>query len=218
MSETAHATHTRQAGTAWPAMRVALHVGAVVLNGILFAVLAFELRDGSSGLAWTMAAAIALVALAQAVLLLLSRRQASPEASEGMQGDDWEEAQGDAWDEAPDQWAATDDEPAPGDAWQEETRSHDAWSDEQATGARDDDVYTVGCPSCGTAFTVTAEMVDRGEIHCVNCGVGGHVGSEDLDRDSVHAVTCQGCSDVYQAHTEASTCPACGVQNEDILA
>ncbi len=77
----------------------------------------------------------------------------------------------------------------------------------------DDDNYIVGCPGCGTVFTVTPTEIEVGQFSCHNCGRNGHVRDHDLDSATIREEVCNSCGNLYHEWKEHSECPICHTMN-----
>lgn len=78
----------------------------------------------------------------------------------------------------------------------------------------DESSFVVGCPGCGTVFTVTEDELAVGEFACQNCGRQGYVKDEDLSESAIQEETCTTCGNKYFEYLEYSECPICHTYNE----
>ncbi len=78
----------------------------------------------------------------------------------------------------------------------------------------DEDNFIVGCPGCGTVFTVTQKELDSGKFGCHNCGRPGFVKDHNLNRSTIRNEVCRTCGNKYLEYAEHSECPVCHTFNE----
>lgn len=80
--------------------------------------------------------------------------------------------------------------------------------------APDTDNYIVGCPGCGTVFTVTEGELEEGGFACHNCGRPGYVKDHKFNRSAMQKETCRKCGNTYVEYLEHSECPVCHTFNQ----
>lgn len=77
----------------------------------------------------------------------------------------------------------------------------------------DEDNYIVGCPGCGTVFSVTEDSVRQGEFACHNCGRPGVIKDHNLQSSTIRQEVCATCGNRYFEYREHSECPVCHTYN-----
>ncbi len=77
----------------------------------------------------------------------------------------------------------------------------------------DDENFIVGCPGCGTVFTVDEDEVAAGSFQCHHCGRAGYVRDHDLNASQIREEVCATCGNLYHEWMEHSECPICHTMN-----
>lgn len=75
------------------------------------------------------------------------------------------------------------------------------------------DQLMLGCPGCGTVFSLEATEIDD-VFACRNCGRKGYIRDHNLSRTSIRVEMCRSCGHRYEEYQEYSECPACHTFNE----
>lgn len=78
----------------------------------------------------------------------------------------------------------------------------------------EEDNFIVGCPGCGTVFTITQDELDVGNFGCHNCGRAGYIKDYQLNRSAINEEVCRSCGNKYLEYMEFSECPICHTYNE----
>lgn len=77
----------------------------------------------------------------------------------------------------------------------------------------EEDNYVLGCPGCGTVFSLTESDMEGGEFECRNCGRQGFIGDRDLNKQEIREERCENCGATYLEYKEHSECPECHTFN-----
>lgn len=77
----------------------------------------------------------------------------------------------------------------------------------------DEDNFIVGCPGCGTVFTLTANAMEAGNFSCQNCGRPGFVKDYSLNTKGIEKEVCRTCGNSYLEYRTDSECPVCHTYN-----
>ncbi len=77
----------------------------------------------------------------------------------------------------------------------------------------DEDNFIVGCPGCGTVFTVTEDQLEAGSFDCHNCGRTGYVKDFNLNKGHIQQEVCRTCGNKYLEYRDDSECPICHTYN-----
>lgn len=76
-----------------------------------------------------------------------------------------------------------------------------------------EDNFVVGCPGCGTVFTVTEGDLQAGRMACHNCGRAGFIKDYSLNKAAIRDEVCHTCGNKYLEYKEHSECPVCHTFN-----
>ncbi len=77
----------------------------------------------------------------------------------------------------------------------------------------EEDNFIVGCPGCGTVFTITQSELDAGSFGCHNCGRAGYIKDYRLNRSNIKDEVCRTCGNKYLEYMDHSECPICHSYN-----